>query len=156
MAIGSIGAYLFFTKQTLFLKITTSLSIQAAAWLCVGLICVNKFTIGGFLSHEVAGCVTLCIIISQISAKNRIINLDNKICDFLGKISYGIYVIHPLVMFFVFKALLLYKVSNVWIFIAMYPILTALTVLIAYISYEYYEKIFLKAKKKYAVVASTV
>jgi Predicted acyltransferases len=156
MAIGASGALLFFRKQALFLKIATSLPVQIVAWLSIVLICLNKFTIGSFLSHEVAGCVTLCIIISQIVAKNRIINLDNKICEFLGKISYGIYVIHPLVMFFYFKVMLFYNFSSIWFVFAAYPVVIVLTVFTAYISYEYYEKIFLRAKKKYTVVASVV
>jgi peptidoglycan/LPS O-acetylase OafA/YrhL len=154
MAIGAIGACLYFKQNKLFLKVITSKMVQIVSWLSILLIILNRFNVTDFINHAAVGCVTLCIIISQITERNRIINLDNKMCEFLGKESYGIYVIHPLVMFFYFKGALICKANSVLFAAATYPVVILLTVFIAYISYEYYEKIFLKAKKKYTVVAS--
>jgi len=36
----------------------------------------------------------------KITKRNNLINLENSGCGFIRKISYGIYAIHPLIIFF--------------------------------------------------------
>jgi peptidoglycan/LPS O-acetylase OafA/YrhL len=91
----------------------------------------------------------------QVTRKNNLISLENKVCDFIGKISYGIYVIHPIVIFFFTKLLGRFNANTLLNYIFTYFLITATTILVAYFSYEFYEKRFLKLKAKYATIKSS-
>jgi peptidoglycan/LPS O-acetylase OafA/YrhL len=95
------------------------------------------------------------LILGQITVKNRLINLDNKICDSLGKISYGMYVIHPLIIFFAARILKEIEMPVILKYVFVYSLVTGATIFISWLSYEYFEKRFLKIKMKYTTVASS-
>lgn len=78
------------------------------------------------------------------------INLEKKVLNFLGKISYGIYVFHWLIILFTFKLIAFLKIeNNLIINLVVYIGTIGLTILIAYLSYNYFEKFFLKLKVKF-------
>ena len=97
----------------------------------------------------------MVLIIGQITIKNRLVNLDLKAFDFLGKISYGMYVIHPLIIFFSAMLLKGINLPPVIKYVAVYAFVIGLTVLLAWLSYEYFEKRFLKIKTRFTTVASS-
>ena len=153
MLIGAISAILYFDKYKLFISIATHLITQIFSWCIIVLMFVNKYKFSYFISHELMTFVTCMIIISQIEQKNRIINLEHKIFDFFGKISYGIYVIHPLVAIWISK-IVVFKSNNVINYIVIYILCISLTVILSYISYEFFEKRFLRIKNKYTTIES--
>ena len=155
MLIGSLGAIYYFNQQPLFMKLFTSKITQAGAWLIVVSLLLNVFHIASIIDHELVSVVTVMLVIGQITIKNRLVNLDLKICDFLGKISYGMYVIHPLIIFFLGKLFKPLQLPNVIKYIAAYSFVMGLTILLAWLSYEYFEKRFLKMKMKFTTVASS-
>lgn len=155
MLIGSLGAIYYFNQQPLFMKFFTSKITQVGAWLIVVLLLLNVFHIASIIDHELVSVVTVMLVIGQITIKNRLVNLDLKICDFLGKISYGMYVIHPLIIFFSGKLFKPLQLPNVIKYIAVYSFVMGLTILLAWLSYEYFEKRFLKMKMKFTTVASS-
>ena len=84
----------------------------------------------------------LCVV------KNKKIKIDNKITSFLGKISYGIYMYHWIIILTLIK--LLYPIKNENYFeITLYISVFAFTIITSWISYNTYEKFFLNLKKKY-------
>jgi peptidoglycan/LPS O-acetylase OafA/YrhL len=154
MIIGGMGALLYFMKHELFLRIATHAVTQTIAW---GIMVLFMFNLhfGITLNHEIAGACTLAIIIAQAERKNRIFNLENKVCDFLGKISYGIYVYHPLVIFSMAWLLHRFTLSNGVKYALVYAGIFAVTIFTAYVSYEYFEKKFLKLKDRFSTVFSS-
>lgn len=141
MLIGVIGAILFYKKQVpkfVYHKIT-----QIICWLLLGSVILNKFHFISLIDTEIMAFTTLILILGQVTHKG-IINLENRPMNFVGKISYGIYVIHPLVIYF-------FVSENQ---ILSYSLILFFTLAFAKISYELYEKRFLKMKWKYAVVKS--
>ncbi len=153
MLVGVAGAILYYWGNRIFLRISTHILTQALSWLCIALLIVNKFHIASVIDGEIISMVALFLIMGQITKKNNILNLENKLFDLIGKISYGIYVIHPIIIFFTAQLIgrLEDKVAN---YLIVYSIITALTILLAYLSYEYYEKLFLKLKNKYTTIRS--
>ena len=148
MLIGVVGAILYYNENRKFLAVATHKITQIIAWASIFLIAINKFYIFSAVNDEVVSVVALILIMGQITKRNHVINLENKVCDFVGKISYGMYIIHPLLIFFMAKLLgnLADTITN---YILVYFMVIAATMLLAYLSYEYYEKWFLKLKKKY-------
>jgi len=91
------------------------------------------------------------IIIALITKpKSKKVSKANKIFSYLGKISYGIYMYHNIVLLIVIKKILLNNRIESWtIFWIVYPLMA---ILLAIISFELYEKWFLKLKEKFSVV----
>jgi peptidoglycan/LPS O-acetylase OafA/YrhL len=78
------------------------------------------------------------------------------VCDFVGKISYGIYVIHPLL---IFGLSALYRGAGIQLpttaaTILIYCIITAATILVAWLSYRFFESPFLRLKNSFAIIQS--
>ncbi|NOT90110.1 acyltransferase family protein [Ferruginibacter sp.] len=155
MLIGSLGAIYYYNGHALFLKIFGSKIAQAAGWLVVLLLLTNVFHIASVIDHEIVSVVTVALIIGQITVKNRLVNLDIKICDFLGKISYGMYVIHPLVIFFSVMLLKDIALPPVLKYAVVYSFVTGVTIIVSWLSYQYLEKPFLKIKMRFTTVASS-
>ncbi len=155
MMIGAGGAILYYRGNQLFEKISTHLLTQALCWIVMLLIILNKFHVASILDSEIVSVVTTLIIISQITRKNYIVSLDNRFSDFLGKISYGLYIIHPLLIFFLGKAIGGLNLEPILKLPLVYGSVLGLTILLSYVSYTYFEKPFLKIKNRFATVKSS-
>lgn len=154
MAIGGLGAWFYKKHQALAQKIVAIKWIQVVVTAILLLVLADKVRFLNPFSHMVMAMVTVMVIGYAHLLKNPFINLDNKYLDALGKMSYGIYVYHPLVL--ALAALVIknmdigvgYKVS------AFFIMVIGCTIGLAYLSYHYFEKYFLQMKYKYAVVPS--
>jgi peptidoglycan/LPS O-acetylase OafA/YrhL len=154
MLIGVVGAILYYYNNTRFFSISTHKVTQIISWTVILLLGLNKFHIASIIDGEIVSIITVFLIIGQITKRNTLINLENSVCDFIGKISYGIYVIHPLVIFYFSQLIGHFKSDTFANYLLVYSLIILTTVLIAYLSYEFYEKRFLKLKSKYSTVKS--
>ncbi|MGN6294303.1 MAG: acyltransferase family protein [Chitinophagaceae bacterium] len=155
MLIGVVAAILYYYKNPLFLSLTTNRLAQIIAWGSIFLTVFNKFHIASVIDGELISIVSVILIMGQVTKKNNIINLENRVCDFIGKISYGIYIIHPLLIFYFSKLIGHFNSDAFQNYLLVYVIIISATILLAYLSYEFYEKKFLKLKAKFAVVKSS-
>jgi peptidoglycan/LPS O-acetylase OafA/YrhL len=91
------------------------------------------------------------IILNFAANKDNLISLEQKPIRYLGKISYGLYMYHPI-------AIVLALQTSIWlgapIDVLLYPLALALTILLAGISYKYIESYFLNFKTNYTSVIS--
>jgi peptidoglycan/LPS O-acetylase OafA/YrhL len=154
MLIGAVGAILYYKQNLRFLSISTHKIIQAISWGVIFLLAINKFHLASVIDGEIISVITVFLIVGQITKRNNIINLENFFFDFIGKISYGIYVIHPLLIFIFQKYIGRFNSDSLINYIYVYLLVTSTTILFAYLSYEYFEKIFLKLKSRYSTVHS--
>lgn len=106
------------------------------------------------IDHEVISVITVVVILTQIKRKNYIIDLDSKPFDFIGKISYGIYIYHPLVIFFYVKYFGTFTNDKWYNYIIIFLLIIITTFFISYISFNFFEKRFIKLKQKYSSVIS--
>ena len=153
MAIGGMGAYLFFFKST-FLKYIYNPIVQIIAWSFWIYTCLVKpVHVAKFFDDEIHSVAFLIIILNVSTNPATLINLEKRFLNFLGKISYGIYVYH---MPLIYVLSVLFKSIDIK---ANYLIITAtvlfLTIGISYLSYTYFENPFLRLKEKFAVIKST-
>lgn len=103
------------------------------------------------VAYHIFGVLLLGLSIAALSQK-PIRALENKTMHHLGKISYGIYMYHAIVMQFVgliyLKLFSRFEMHNILASIIINLIIIAITILISHISYKYYETYFLNLKQK--------
>lgn len=155
MMIGALGAILYFKGNTLFMKTVGN------RW--VGLICLTALAfstpwmgcVPAPVRPQVLALLSLAAIMSQL-IDNPVVSLENRVCDTVGKISYGIYVIHPL-MIFLLSGLWRnagLQISSFWDGVIIYIGMTLSVCAIAWLSYRYFERPFLKMKDRFTIVRS--
>lgn len=155
MLIGVVGAILYYYGNRRFLRFATHKLTQILSWFCIFFIALNKFHFASVIDAEVVSIVSLFLITGQVTKKNKILNLENKLCDFIGKISYGIYVIHPLLIFLFRKLIGKFDTDGFQNYVYIYSLIIATTIFIAYLSYEFYEKRFLNLRLKFSTIKSS-
>jgi len=155
MAIGSLGAVILYKNHIFLLNIMMTKMAQCIAWLVIILICFNKFHIASVIDDEIISFVAVILIINLSQNKNSLINLDFKLFNFLGKISYGIYLIHQIVIFYSAKLIININMPYMIKLPLVYIVVIGGTIILSYLSYEFFEKKFLLLKEKYTIIKST-
>jgi peptidoglycan/LPS O-acetylase OafA/YrhL len=155
MMIGAAGALIYKSNNKIFLKITDNKLVQSLCWITIFLVTINKFHIASIIDNEIISVVATVIIIGQIGIENRIFNLEIKVLDFLGRISYGIYVIHPLIIYLFSKFLGHIDIYTPAKYALVYTSILATTIILAYVSFTYFEQYFLRLKKRFEVIKSS-
>ncbi|MBC7694100.1 MAG: acyltransferase [Burkholderiales bacterium] len=152
MAIGGIGGILWHEKNFVFRKISKHIITQLISWTVIFLLMFNQYGIASVIDQEIVAIITVFLIINLSFNHKTIISLDYPIFDFLGKISYGMYVIHQLVIFYFARALNELTIDTIFKYPVIFIGVIGLTILFAYMSYEFFEKWFLKIKERFSVV----
>lgn len=155
MMIGAIGAILYYKNCRWFVQLCGNKWVSIVAWILFFTSGIYATFIPAPIRAELISILSLIVIVSGLTYKPI---LENKILNYIGKISYGIYVIHPLLIFvgsyFVKKYELLAnwnRGGDIIVFVGT----TALTIALSGLSYRYLEMPFLRIKEKYSVVKST-
>lgn len=149
MAIGGFIALLRFHYWRVIQRL--SLHHFFSILLCIAILASIFFKMGSFLM----GIEFAILIILTINDKSNI--FKSKSLDFLGKISYGIYMYHPLMMFLSFSILYklhLFHTHPIWANVAIYILVTGLSIGLSFLSYRFLEIPFLKLKDRFTVVQS--
>jgi peptidoglycan/LPS O-acetylase OafA/YrhL len=149
MAIGAIGAYLVKVKSK-WLALVYNKYVQFSVYLLTIILILNGVRFP-YLHYEVYAFLFIVIILNLATNKNSIISLENKVFNYLGKISYGLYLFHGPVIAFTLNLCLMLEIENQWI-ISIFSI--GLTIAIAGLSFTYFESYFMKYKHKYSIVKS--
>ena len=147
MTIGAIGGYLYtyykakinsFSKSKIFYLMTVFFVFSLLFFPLTP----------GYLKDITLGFLFLILILITISENNAIV-FRNKKMMYLGKISYGIYMYHPFVMFLVFPFANTYFKDNdstLYYNLFVYSLVFCITILLSHLSYKYFESVFIKIK----------
>jgi peptidoglycan/LPS O-acetylase OafA/YrhL len=154
LVIGGLGAYLYF-KNSQKLEIFNKRWVELLAWAFFSIVALNKFHITSIIDHEIIAVFTLIIIFNQINNPDKLISLENKLFDYLGKISFGLYVYNPLVIYLMAIIFNYFIIENQIIrLLLIYLLVIPAVIMVAHLSYHYFEKKFLKLKSNYITVHS--
>lgn len=103
------------------------------------------------ITYNLLSFILFGITISSLSIK-PIKLLENKTLNYLGKISYGIYMYHAVVLQFVglmyLKIISKLKLGNTLDIVIIHILVISITIIISHFSYKYYEGYFLNQKRK--------
>ncbi|MEP7255042.1 MAG: acyltransferase [Ferruginibacter sp.] len=155
MSLGGIAALLCLQGHRLFLKVVTHKVTEIVCWLSLLAMMLNKFFIYPLINLDMAALVAIGLIVNLGFNKKPLISLENHFFDLLGRLSYGIYIIHPLVIFYYALVLKHFNIGTVAKPIVVYGGTILLTITIAWLSYEFFEKKFLRLKDKFSTVKNS-
>lgn len=149
MAIGGIYALIYFYKMQIrnyFLNIYLFYLVLFFTLVLIIFGC----NLGNFHNQFFSILYGLIILNLSLNEFSKI-NLENKIFIFLGNISYGLYMYHPIgIKIGLLLGVFLGLKTNFFF----YPAILGITVLISTISYKYFESYFLGFKNKFSNIKS--
>lgn len=153
MAIGGIGAYLYLNYRGFVTKYVFSVFVQLICLLSFGLMFISKFHFVSVIDNQLVSIMTVILILNTSTNPRTIFKLENPILNFLGKISFGIYVYHQLIIHFVLEkgSVLFRGIKGLPYVFLVYSLALMCTLIISYLSYNLLEKRFLKLKTKYSI-----
>lgn len=151
MAIGGIAAWLVINQKEKILGLIFKRRIQLSA-IAISVILVSLGLRIPFINHEFYSLLFAIIILNVAVNTKSIIKLQNWWLEYLGKISYGIYMYHYIAIVLVIKVLMHYfnvsvVTSNQYITLVAGSF--GITLLFAILSYQFFEKPFLKLKDRF-------
>jgi peptidoglycan/LPS O-acetylase OafA/YrhL len=150
MAIGGLFSYLLFKNHKLLSFVFNKFVFGITLLLTFMLI---YFSVNlSFFSQEIFSILFGIIIINLSANKNGLLLFENRLFNFLGKISYGLYMYHVIVIVSciqLFRYLDLLKYHMMLLCVCL-----LLTIILASLSYLIFEKQFLELKRRYSIVIS--
>jgi peptidoglycan/LPS O-acetylase OafA/YrhL len=104
-----------------------------------------------YMNYEFYAFLFAFIILNLAGNPNSIISLEIEILKYLGKISYGLYMYHPIAIVIVLKCIAPMFNYNNWV---IHIFVIGLTIIISATSYQFFEKRFIELKIKYSKIIS--
>ncbi len=149
MAIGGLFAliakeksrFTTFIKQILFNKY-----FQWFIFISTAILIFNGFYLNYF-PYEFYSVLFGILILNLAINKERIFSLEYGWLNYLGKISFGLYIYHPIAIVLSIRIL---QQLNCLYNIVLYPLIFTIVISISSISYTYFEKIFINKKVNYS------
>jgi len=149
MAIGGIFAILLFNKKNILKYILNPYLFYTI--LLATIILISKGVNFGFFQYEVYALLFGVIIINFANNTSPALSLENKPLNYLGKISYGLYMYHPICLVFSLKMLSYIGIYNYY---TMLFSSVLITIILASFSYHFIEAGFIKLKSRFTLIAS--
>ena len=150
MIIGAMGAIIL--KRNKYIKYILN---NMALFCCIIGIFISLYIIPNSLRdglHILHALFFIIVILNVSSNPKSFLKLENRLFNFLGRISYGIYMYHLIIIYFTIKILMIYDIYSM---LLLYTISILITCIVSYISYIIFEKRFLNLKKKFTILKST-
>jgi peptidoglycan/LPS O-acetylase OafA/YrhL len=146
MALGSLAAYIMFYQKTKIQRVLFHPVLQATTLaLLVVLIGIGyQFP---YMHFEMYGILFTIVVINLAFNPQTILKLENPVFNYLGKISYGIYMYHFIALTIAIRLLQYTGLVNSFL---VYVLGFTVTVLLAAFSYHFFEAWFLKVKRRFA------
>ena len=104
-----------------------------------------------FVIRDVYAVLFGIVILNLATNNGSILNMENDILNYLGKISYGLYMFHPIVIVLVIKSFVLFGMTSNAIY---YPFIVLFTIVASGFSYFLIESRFLKLKQGFSKILS--
>lgn len=162
MAIGGLGALVVFRNTQPILRILYSWPVKLVT---VAFLIANiagwhyDFSSREFTLFEMVSAVFYCLFILNIAANPKpLYRLEHPVFTWLGNISYGLYMLHPLVLavtLHVFRQIGVDDGSNPLFYnLVLYGLVVLGSIALSTFSYFTFERFFLQLKDRFAVVKS--
>lgn len=155
MIIGAICAYLLHRKKIQILKLLYTKYVQIICYvtICIFLITGLKIPV---INHIVYSILYGVIILNISTNPDSIFQLENKVLNYLGKISFGLYMYHELSIRISINLIKKFPMNFLGVLpeVILYVFSLIFTISIASMSYFFLEKPFLRLKTRFSKISS--
>ncbi|MES2275063.1 MAG: acyltransferase [Bacteroidota bacterium] len=162
MAIGALVAVLYYnTKNHEFrFRFQKVFNLWFNKYMQVALLLAFGAYVYAYLQYQMAegdlvlASIAALLIVNLCETETSIYSLKSNSFRFIGEISYGIYLIHKFPVRLAVWGVKTYMPGAGLLLqnLVIYSVALVLTVILAYLSYHYFEKYFLSLKKKFAKI----
>jgi peptidoglycan/LPS O-acetylase OafA/YrhL len=161
LLMGSIAAILLYNYKNQtgpgrsLIKLLLTKHVQVMAWLgFAGHVFVPGMAHNLFANNLLFVLAVIIIVLNLCMPQTSIIQLDNRLMRYLGKVSYGIYLLHNIALVSVLYLMQKYfaNAGSMAVNLIVYGLTIPLAVLLAALSHKYFESYFLRLKNRYAIV----
>lgn len=149
ISVGAFGAILFYENRKGVNRLNNLFVFTLSI---IALILLYMYLPNTYEFFRLIYAILFIIIILNLVGNKEIENIfENKLLKYLGKISYGIYMYHQIIVVLVLKMVLEYfNQFNLFENILVYIATILLTIVISHISYKYLEEPILKYKSNFS------
>lgn len=156
MIIGSICAYMLHRKKDQILRILFNNYLQWFCYVTIIIFLITGFNIPAF-SHIIYSTLFGIIILNIAANPDSVFKLENKVLNYLGQISFGLYMYHELAIGLSIRFLkdLSFNFNNNGPNFLLYAFAILLTIGVASLSYYFLERPFLKLKTRFSKISTT-
>ena len=151
IAVGCLASTLFYKRESRLREFIFSRPVQWLVLVAIVTMSLVSFYVmrreEGFDYRLYTALFSIVVVNGALNPRN-IFRLETPVLNFLGKISYGIYMYHMMCIGIAF-AIVRWATANVVLqTILLYILSVGLTVLVSWLSFEYFESYFLKLKPR--------
>ncbi len=146
---GCLLGALYYNHKSIFETILSPYIIQIVIFFCMFFVIIDH--VEAWDPYYLFSCFIFSLIMILVTLEKSILKIDYPLLQYLGTISFGIYIFHPYLSVATRYLMQINPTLNNFILsfpIVFYVIVFSTTVLIAHLSYTYYESYFLKKKRK--------
>jgi peptidoglycan/LPS O-acetylase OafA/YrhL len=155
MCIGGIFAYLNYKKSPA-IRVLFNKILQLICWAVFAYSLIRRFHLISLFDDEFYSLVVATIILNVSYNAKPVLTPENKILNYLGKISYGIYAYNFPILFLWTYLISSEKAMGIPLLPYSLPlIILGINILVAHLSYFYYEKMFLRLKDKFSIIKTS-
>ncbi len=153
MAIGGCFALLIFENNAFTNKIKTFIFQKSLQWfvLILSIVCILNGVKIPYFNYEYYALLFSILIVNFAANEQRIFSMEHRLSNYLGNISYGLYMYHPIAIVLSIRIL---QYLNLYFDVLLYPISLLVAIVMASVSYHYFEKYFIDKKEQYTKVLS--
>lgn len=156
MAIGGIVSWLYFSEKNTLLNIFYSKLFQWVLYVVLTFSVFFGFKFFWLGLNDVYYSLLFSMVILNVATNPKsILSLEGVVFNFLGKISYGLYMFHPICIVLVISLLRLFNNFNQNFIVfngLVYLLSIGITIFISWLSYRFVEAKFLNLKSRYTVI----
>ena len=157
MALGGMGAYLYIEEKQKILSFLYQKNVQWLIYCIILLMLLFRIHIP-LINNEIYSFIFAIIVLNLATNPQSVIRLEHKWMNYFGKVSYGIYLYNPMMRIFCMEGILHYYHHNItgWkMNLLLYASVIITTLAVSALSYEFFEKSFLKLKKYFNYSSSS-
>lgn len=157
MAIGAIGAHTVISKKTSILSFLYRRDVQWVVYIIMAVMLIYYINVP-LLNVEVFSVLFTIVILNLATNPNSILYLEYKWMKYMGRTAYGIYLYNSITRAFslqIVESIYRRELAGWQMEIMYYSIASISVLIVAIISYEFFEKPFLRLKDKYTIVKTT-
>ena len=158
MTIGGAGAWLLFNKRDWLMSVVSHRSIEIGAY--VGVLALLYLTPALIQDgvHVLYGVLFLIIILNISCNPRSVFKLEGPRWNFLGKVSYGLYMYHLIIivgaLYFLQDVMGAQGDLSLVQNLSLYVGVIGLTIFVSHLSYQYIERPFILSKSRHQRVIS--